>query len=154
MRLRYKNTISEVFQIDKPFLCLGGLLADVSILSFYATNWSSRLKAYTSKDMGLGKTLSMLALITTLLDKVENIFAERDPRPRNTTLIITPLSRKFQGIKSNVLIFDFSLHDQSFHLGENRSISKTNIISQACRCVLTATAQTHPFQHGLPSRLS
>ncbi|KAK7709702.1 hypothetical protein SLS57_008607 [Botryosphaeria dothidea] len=47
--IRYKNTISEVFQPDKPSLCFGGLLAD-------------------------------------------NIVAEQDPHPRNTTLIVTPLS--------------------------------------------------------------
>lgn len=86
----------------------------------------------------------MLALIATFLDNVEDIVAEQDPHPRNTTLIVAPLSRKFLFIKNNVLIFDFSLHDQSFHLGKNRSTSKTNIISQARRCILTAAAQAHP----------
>ncbi|KAK0635998.1 SNF2 family N-terminal domain-containing protein [Bombardia bombarda] len=67
---RYKNTVTGSFRQNRPSLSLGGLLAD---------------------DMGLGKSLSALALIAGSISDVEPSDESNEPRTL-TTLIIAPLS--------------------------------------------------------------
>ena len=79
--IRFKNEITHSTKISEPPGCLGGILAD---------------------EMGMGKSLSLLALILHTLQSRESAKKENDSYPlgerddirSNATLIIAPKSSK------------------------------------------------------------
>lgn len=68
----FKNTVTESIQSTRPQMFFGGILAD---------------------GMGLGKTLSMLSLITVYLDHSRGTSLPNNQEDSShSTLIVTPLS--------------------------------------------------------------
>ena len=93
---RYKNVVTGSMRADAPPLCLGGLLADVRSFSRH-TLFALYLDKLTHvKDMGLGKTLTTLALIMSSIDTSSQLSqpssAGVEFRP---TLIVTSLSGNY-----------------------------------------------------------
>lgn len=69
---------------------MGGILADVSISYTYAVG----ILTGSIKDMGLGKTLSMLALVCSSLDLGSIAISHSTNTRHRGTLIIAPKSSK------------------------------------------------------------
>ncbi|KAL8788591.1 MAG: hypothetical protein Q9195_007235 [Heterodermia aff. obscurata] len=109
--VRYVNSVTRSMQSAPPQICLGGLLADVGVLLCSGeSEFCASLNLYMltlMEDMGLGKTLTMLALIVNRLEASSQI-REQGPEYSRIlpTLIVTPLSRKhIYPQKVNVCIY-------------------------------------------------
>ena len=89
VKFRYRNIVTGKYQNKQPHPIYGGLLADVSLslmLLYY------RIQADSSKDMGLGKTLSALALIAWSLDMFDETSEGKKAIVTCPTLVIVTKS--------------------------------------------------------------
>lgn len=73
---------------------MGGILADVGVLFFSSVNAPSQAADIGFKDMGLGKTLSVLALICSSLDIQANFEGLAQNKGYWRTLIVAPKSSR------------------------------------------------------------
>lgn len=87
---RFLNTITGSRVYRKPKLCLGGLIADVSDQESRKSRHCYFVLMLFPQDMGLGKTLTALALIAGSATTPSNKSATRA-----ATLVIAPLSSMY-----------------------------------------------------------
>lgn len=95
--------VTGAIRSNPPQACLGGILADVRS---YSPICSTSDLLTRKKDMGLGKTLTMLALIMGSLRNTVQPFIQRPEEGKErSTLIITPLSGEFLNVLKRLTYF-------------------------------------------------
>lgn len=86
--IRYRHKVTGICDRD-PKLFYGGILADVSVPMLLDIATDNMFK-----EMGLGKTLSLLALVCSSLDSFGNQEKSPNDGTSRATLIVTPKSSK------------------------------------------------------------